>query len=116
MKPQQTVANAVQQRRFWLALLFAVSMLGLQGLGQWHRVLHPHGSATLTAKFVLGHEAGSADCQLFDHIAQGDGLCSAATPSSGVIAAAPQQALPSSPFIVRTGWHVQARGPPLSLG
>lgn len=64
----------------WLALCLLLA----QGLGQGHRIAH-HG-ARLAATAVLagampaeasatdgwGHALGSADCQLFDHLAQAD--------------------------------------------
>ncbi|MDL5034490.1 hypothetical protein QRD43_21480 [Pelomonas sp. APW6] len=64
----------------WLALCLLLA----QGLGQGHRIAHQ--GARLAASAVLagampaeatatdgwGHAIGSADCQLFDHLAQAD--------------------------------------------
>lgn len=64
----------------WLALCLLLA----QGLGQGHRIAHQ--GARLAASAVLagampaeaastdgwGHVLGSADCQLFDHLAQAD--------------------------------------------
>lgn len=106
---------AAWRRTWWIALFCAASLLAMQGLGHWHRVLHPQGSAQLSSKFALGHESGSADCQLFDHLAHADGAC--ASPSAAISSPPLEQLAPLSAVnpAGRPWGLVCVRGPPQGL-
>lgn len=73
-------------RSLWLALLCALSLLGLQGLGQWHGIAHAvkagtfstaGGVATVASSDFWGHAIGDADCHVFDHLSHDDWLAAA---------------------------------------
>lgn len=83
--PPSTTGSG-QNAKFWLALLFALCLLSMQALGQWHRVVHGNASSTAqalasqadkgTALLALGdagfwgHQAGDAACHLLDQLGQ----------------------------------------------
>lgn len=105
-------------RAQWLAWCCAISLLALQGLGQWHRTLHmPVLAKTVqlaspVAGESLGHKIGSADCQLFDQFTQFDLLCAGAAPA--LVLAAPAVAATPVPAAspLQRHWSRAARGPP----
>lgn len=114
-----------KSRRFWLACLCALALLGLQGVGQWHRLAHGAGlggtpllSTALAspAAFsdVWGHHSGDASCQLFDHLCDGQALTGPAL----TIGPPPPPCTVSWPAPARPDlavhWKRGARGPPLS--
>ncbi len=116
-----------KSRRFWLACLCALALLGLQGLGQWHRLAHGaglggppafalntgHASPAALAD-IWGHHSGDASCQLFDHLCDGQAL---AGPAAAIVG-------PASPCVVSwpaparldlaVHWKRGPRGPPTS--
>lgn len=105
----------------WLALCLLLA----QGLGQGHRIAHQ--GARLAASAVLagampaeatgtdgwGHALGSADCQLFDHLAQADQACAPDHPQALLALAGEGSGLPApaSAAVSRPG--ACARGPPV---
>jgi hypothetical protein len=65
----------------WLSGLAVLALVGTQWLGLAHSVLHaPHGgfapwlAQSVAADKVFGHDKGSPLCQLFDAVAQADGV------------------------------------------
>lgn len=106
-------------RRFWLALLCALCLLGLQSLGQWHGIAHAAKAGTNTAAVGLaspsdlwGHAIGDADCHVFDHLSHDHWLAAAQTVAcdrlADVASAAP--ALAGAELAAR--FKRGARGPP----
>jgi len=97
----------------------ALSLLALQGLGLWHRMVHVPAqtlqAATLAtlATESLGHKIGSADCQLVDQFTQFDLLCASVAPSLVVDAPAGMVALAPAARPLQRHWSRAARGPPV---
>lgn len=111
-------------RSLWLALLCALSLLGLQGLGQWHGIAHAAKAGTMStagggtilttvaSSDLWGHAIGDADCHVFDHLSHDHGLVAAP-------AVACDQLADNAPALpVRAGAELAARfkrgarGPP----
>jgi len=102
----------------WLwALLLCAALLGSQGLGLAHRVIHAQpGAMSLKAVQASGDFAGHAEnsiqCQLFDQLCHDDGL-TAQSPEFGAAAPLGLQTLirlataHPAPF-----WRSPARAPP----
>lgn len=114
-----------KSRRFWLACLCVLALLGLQGVGQWHRLAHGAGlggTPVLNTALaspdafsdVWGHHSGDASCQLFEHLCDGHALTG---PALTVHLPPPPRAV-SWPAPARidlaTQWKYCARGPPTS--
>lgn len=108
-----------------LAWLLSLSLLLAAVWGQWHRVVHdtvPGVSAAVWAEVAVpdapspdtaGHAAGSALCQVLDHLAHSDGLACAAAlslPTALPLATTAWQAI--GPLHVQTQRPFEARAPP----
>lgn len=128
-----------RRRSLPLALLLACALLGAQWLGGWHRVAHaPNASAALAAAASPdsfehhhvqgdvherhhgnddghGHEKGSADCRLLDHLL--GALPIAAPPGATLPLVAPDSAYRLAAGLVphAAAWRQPAaRGPPVA--
>ena len=105
----------------WLALCLLLA----QGLGQGHRIAHQ--GARLAASTVLagalpaeatgtdgwGHALGSADCQLFDHLAQADQAGAPEHPQALPAFAVERSGVPSPASVAVSRPCACARGPPV---
>jgi len=113
-------------RQFWLALLCALCLLGIQGLGHWHGIAHggqpvlqsPLDTGLDTAHKLSssdgwGHQSGDADCHVFDHVSHEHWLIGAASLAIAALA----HHLPSAPSLagaeLAARWKRGARAPPL---
>lgn len=91
-------------------------LLLAQGLGQGHRIAHLGArlapQALEQGRDAWGHALGSADCQLFDHVAQADQA--PASGAAGVLLAFEGVAggLPTLPSVALEALSPSARGPP----
>jgi hypothetical protein len=116
--------------RALLAALLVLALLGAQGLGLWHRMVHfgpAHAAGPGLVQATVGNPAQApgllaplfsdhhddADCQLFDQSAHADAIHGVAT------VAMAQVPLPGlvrvSHALALARWHAlfQARGPPV---
>lgn len=113
--------SARPARSLWLALLCALSLLGLQGLGQWHGIAHAAkagtfstagGVATVASSDFWGHAIGDADCHVFDHLSHDDWLAAAQAVACDKLA----DSAPAAPALAGADLAARfkrgARGPP----
>lgn len=119
-----------QNAQFCLALLFALCLLSMQTLGQWHRVVHGNAyaaalslgmgkqgaaSASLGDAGFWGHQAGDAACHLLDQLGQHQ------LPTAGCELGLLQMGQGIAPELHPTSaaaqvfWKRGARGPPARM-
>lgn len=92
-------------------------LLLAQGLGQGHRIAHM--GARLAPQTVeqgrdaWGHALGSADCQLFDHLAQADQAPSGTAAEALLSLEVALAGRPSLTAVALESLSPSARGPPV---
>jgi hypothetical protein len=93
------------------ALWLALALLCAQALGLWHGTAHAVPAAQAVAAFD-DHDAGDADCRLFDQLLHADGLAFQGSPLPD-FGAAPAPALAAMQAARQApAWRQRARGPP----
>jgi hypothetical protein len=113
-----------KSRQFWLAWLCAVCMLGFQGLGQVHRVIHSKAVVSIAPSIGhpvfasessagWGHQSGDAVCLLLDQL--GADQMPATEPSALTHADLACDGASTRALRVDTAqhWKRGARGPPV---
>ncbi len=113
--------------RFAPTLWLVAALLWAPQWGQWHGIAHQvqqaltaaapiSGSASSPAHDGEGHAAGSALCQVLDHLGHLSTLV--AWPVQTLLPSLPQAALPSlgdKPLRLQVWWAAQARAPPVQI-
>jgi|SRR6218665_2028974 len=125
--PRLSGLSRPSARQFWLALLCALCLLSIQGLGHWHGIAHGGAAGELPAQLSQldgsghkagspdgwGHQSGDADCHVFDHVSHEQWLIGAASLAIAALA----HHLPSTPALagaeLAARWKRGARAPPL---
>jgi hypothetical protein len=126
MPPLNPLARARRLRLpLWQAWLLLLALLGAQGLGWWHGLVHGHGplptavatvahsdGAAAGSPWFEDHEAGSASCRLLDPLAP-DALVVPALALPQVLPVAPTRApRAAAPRVLPAPCVPQARAPP----
>lgn len=113
MHPAPTALHWFRRPRAWLVSLALGMLVLMQAVGGMHAVLHHGASAADPHDSPFGlHAANSADCQLFDQLAQAD---LAWLPPSAWTATPPPRAARApadTPSTPRQARFFRARGPP----
>jgi len=100
-----------------LALLLVGALLLTQALGLLHRVLHAEGSGHATPdhgrlEAQFAHDAGGADCKIFDQLSHADGVGMAAIEADAMPPAQPTAPALRTPKAAAQAIGHRARGPP----
>ncbi len=126
--PRPQARASAQSAKLWLALLCLLSLLSMQSLGQWHRLVHGNAPAAIVALHKAapaagttasmldagfwGHQAGDAACHLLDQLGQHQlptAGCELGLLQMGAVDVPNLQVLSAATQLL---WRRGARGPP----